>query len=315
MTLLNQTGVAIASMAVAFYLLYRFCRTRRNVYAAGFLAAILVASLTRNVVQIHVFAVIVLAAVCFFFMGRPRSIGTLTINLVLVALIAFWPVRAMVMYSTFDVSTHTGYNRSGALWIKPDSVPPPSQWPDNIQRNATLLSSGWNTQETLKDNYRLGSAANELMIKHPFEAGKRLLRSLTITLPVMFRSIYVQWYNAYLFASPLAPKLDWVFSGLRFVALIVLSFVIVFLTAGWRGTRRWLRRYLWFVIVWVLVAIPVAFSNRYWPPDVPEPVHSEADRLRELIDTPIYVVMVFAAWLVTQRIAARIRPGASHPSA
>jgi hypothetical protein len=314
MTLLNQTGVAIASMAVAFYLLYRFCRTRRNAYAAGFLAALLVASLTRNVVQIHVFAVIVLAAVCFYFMGRPRSIGALAINLVLVALIAFWPIRAMVMYSTFDVSTHTGYNRAGALWIKPDTVPEPP-WPQNIQQNATLLSSGWNTQETLKDNYRLGSAANEFMVKHPLEAGQRLLKSLTITVPVMFRSIYVQWYDAFLFASPLAPKLDWVFTGVRFVGLILLSFVVVFVSAGWGGTRRWLRRYLWFVVFWTLVAIPVFFSNRYWPPEVPEPVHSEADRLRGLIDTPVYVVMVFAAWLVTQRVAARIRPGASRHAA
>ncbi|MBK9739445.1 MAG: hypothetical protein IPO93_08005 [Actinobacteria bacterium] len=306
MTLLNQTGLAIAAMAAAWYLLYRFCRTRRNVYAIGFLAALLVASLTRNVVQIHVFVVVLVAAVCFYFMGRPRSLRALVVSLFLVALIAFWPARAWVMYSTFDVSTHTGYNRAGALWINPNTVPEPA-WPDNITANATLLSSGWNTQETLKDNYRLGAAANELMLHHPVEAGQRLLKSLTITMPVAFRSIYVQWYNAFLYASPLAPPLDWIFSGLRFVGLIVLSFAVVFVTAGWRGSRRILRQYLWFIVFWVLVAIPVAFSNRYWPPEVPEPVHSEADRLRALIDVPVYVVMVLAASIVVRRSAEAIR--------
>ena len=307
MTLLNQTGLAIAAMAAAFYLLFRFCKTRRNLYAIGFFAAILAASLTRNVVQIHVLVVIVLAAVCFYYMGRPRSLWALVANLLLVVLISFWPARAMVMYSTFDVSTHTGYNRAGALWINPNTVPEPAVWPENIQRNATLLSSGWNTQETLKDNYRLGAAANDLMLRHPIEAGQRLLKSLTITMPVMFRSIYVQWYDAFLFANPAAHTLDWIFSGLRFVGLIVLSFAIVFVTAGWQGTRRFLRRYAWFVVFWVLVAIPVAFSNRYWPPEVPEPVHSEADRLRGLIDVPVYVVMILAASIVGRRIVDGIQ--------
>ena len=106
---------------------------------------------------------------------------------------------------------------------------------------------------------------------------------------------------------PLAPPLDWIFSGLRFVGLIVLSFAVVFVTAGWRGSRRILRQYLWFIVFWVLVAIPVAFSNRYWPPEVPEPVHSEADRLRALIDVPVYVVMVLAASIVVRRSAEAIR--------
>ncbi|MEI8082739.1 MAG: hypothetical protein WCI74_12930, partial [Actinomycetes bacterium] len=303
-TLLSQPGLAMATMAVAFYLLYRFCRTRRNIYAAAFLAALLTASLTRNVVQIHVFVIVVIAAIAFYLMGRPRSVGALVINLALVVLIGSWPTRAFVMYSTFDVSTHTGYNRAGALWIKPDSVPVPA-WPENIQRNATVLSSGWNTQETLKDNYRLGAAANELMLRHPLDAAGRLMKSLTITIPAGLRSIYVQWYDSFLFANPFVPWIDWFFSGFRFPLLIGASFTIFFGTRGWSGTRRWARRYAWFLVIWILIAIPVAFSNRYWPPDAAEPTASEADRLRSLIDIPIYVVMTYALWTVVNRVRAR----------
>lgn len=150
MTLLTQTGMAIAAMAVAFYLLYRFSRTRRNVYAFGFLVALLAASLTRNVVQIHVFVVIAVAAFSFWWIGRPRRWWALVVNLLLVVMIGFWPARAYVLCSTFDVSTHTGYNRAGALWINPLDVPIPEQYPANIEENAVRLSSGWNTQETLK---------------------------------------------------------------------------------------------------------------------------------------------------------------------
>ncbi len=246
MMLLNQTGLAIAAMAVAFYLLYRFCRTRRNAYAAGFLLALLVASMTRNVVQIHVFVIVAVAAVSFYFMGRPRRWWALAVNLLLVALIGFWPARAYVLYSTFDVSTHTGYNRAGALWINPLEVPVPEEYPANINENAVRLSSGWNTQETLKDNYRLGNAANDLIVHQPVEAFTRAARSLTITMPTMFRSIKVQWYNTYDFEFPLAPALDWLFSGWRFVVMILGSLVIVVRDAGLRGTWRRVRRYGWF---------------------------------------------------------------------
>ena len=306
MTLLNQTGLAMAAMAATFYLLYRFCKTRRNVYAYGFFIGFFVASMTRNVVQIHVLAILVVAAIAFYFMGRPRKARALIINLSLVAVMCIWPTRAFVMYSTFDVSTHTGYNRAGALWINPNTVPDPV-WPDNINRNATLLSSGWNTQQTLKDNYRLGLASNELILHHPFEAAKRVIKSLQITIPAAFRSTYDQWYNAFSLNNPISPKLDWIFSGFRFAFLILLSFAMVFGARGVRGTARLFKRYAWFVVFWVLVAIPVALSNIYWPVTIPEPTHSEADRLRGLIDVPIYVVMVLAVAIATRWLKLRIR--------
>ncbi len=307
LTLLNQTGLAIAAMAVAFYLLYRFCRTRRNRYAFGFLAALLVASMTRNVVQVHVYVVLIVAGISFYLLGRPRRWWALVVNVLLVLLIGAWPTRAYVMYSTFDVSTHTGFNRAGALWINPLEVSVPDAYPDNINANAVRLSSGWNTQETLKDNYRLGMAADDFVLRHPGEAMVRAARSLTITVPTMFRSIYVQWYNAFDFAFPLSKPLDWVFSGWRFVVLILATMAIIVRHFGWRGTLQRFRRYSWFLVFWVLTAIPVFLSNRYWPPDVPEPVHSEADRLRGLIDVPVYVLMAYAAWIVTTGVVRRVR--------
>ncbi len=71
---------------------------------------------------------------------------------------------------------------------------------------------------------------------------------------------------------------------------------------GIRGTGQRAIRYGWFAVFWTLAAIPILLSNRYWPPSIPEPTHSEADRLRALVDVPIYVLMTFAAFLVVQRI-------------
>lgn len=367
MSLLSQTAPAIASMAVAFYLLYRFCRTRRYVYAAGFFTALLVASLTRNVVQIHVLIILVIAAVALWVMTWQRRAWMLGLNLALVALLALWPTRAYVLYATFDVSTHTGYNRAGALWIHPESVPalvPTSvkqqydeleatreavedptalvalspaevqdlrskltqlegEWipiqerfpgldfstvgtyPDRLVNNSLRLSSGWNTQELLLGNYRLGEAANSYIVKQPGEALGAVIRSLSITVPTIFRSVSVQWYNGFSYTFPLSPPLDWIFSSWRFALLIGIAIGVIITHFGLKGTWRRVIRYGWFAVFWLLTAVPVLLSNRYWPPEIPEPTHSEADRLRALVDVPIYVLMAFAAYLAWQWIQRR----------
>jgi len=367
MSLLSQPGPAIAAMAVAFYLLYRFCRTRRYAYAAGFLGALLVASLTRNVVQIHVLIILVIAAVALWVMTWQRRAWMLAVNLALVALLALWPTRAYVLYATFDVSTHTGYNRAGALWINPESVPElvptsvkqqydelaatrkavedptalvtlsptevqdlrskltqlESEWipvqerfpgvdfstvgtyPDRLINNSLRLSSGWNTQELLLGNYRLGEAANSFIVQHPTEALGAAIRSLSITVPTIFRSVSVQWYNGFSYTFPLSPPLDWIFSSWRFALLIGVALSVIVAHFGLKGTWRRVIRYGWFAVFWLLTAVPVLLSNRYWPPEIPEPTHSEADRLRALVDVPIYVLMTFAAYLAWQWIRRR----------
>ena len=254
------------------------------------------------------FVIIVIAAFAFFFMGKPRTWKTGVTYLLLIIGIALWPLRAYLMYSTFDVSTHTGYNRAGALWIHPLTVKEPT-WPANIIQNGTALSSGWNTQETLRDNYRLGSAANEMMLERPLEALSRLWDSAQITLPVMFRSVYVQWENAFILNFPPARFLDTLFSGWSFPLIIVAAAAILLLRAVRLGDIKVVVRYGWFAIFWVIVAIPVLFSNRYWPEDQVVPIHSEADRLRGLIEVPVLVLVFFAVFVAVQWIRRNLSLG------
>ena len=366
---LNQTGLAICSMAIALYLLFRFCKTRLHIYASGFLIALLVASLTRNVVQIHVLFILLIAVIAFWWMTVGRRSWMLVVNLLLVGLIAAWPIRAFALYATFDVSTHTGYNRAGALWINPQSVPEmvpidvkqqyrsyassrdqlndPSalaqltpteiqelrsrflveenQWqrvqeeypgvdiaeadvyPDRLLQNATRLSSNFNTQETLRANYRLGKVANDYLLRQPIDAIVSASQSLSITVPTMFRSIYTQWGNAFNTTFPGVNILDWIFSGWRFGLLIATSAAIIIRHLGIKGTATMMRRYAWFAVFWVLTLIPVLLSNRYWPPDIPKPTHSEADRLRALVDIPVYVMITVAGLLVVNRLRRAYR--------
>lgn len=178
-------------------------------------------------------------------------------------------------------------------------------YPQRLVDNALRLSSGWNTQDLVLGNYRLGEAANSFILEQPLVATSAALRSLTITVPTIFRSVSVQWYNGFSYTFPLSQPLDWVFSQWRFALLIGLTVLIVVVHFGLRGTWQRVIRYGWFAVFWILTAIPILLSNRYWPPSIPEPTHSEADRLRALVDVPIYVLMTFAAYLVVQGIRRR----------
>lgn len=306
MTLLEPTPAAIPAMAGMFYLLYRFLKTRNLWYATGFFAVLLVASLVRNVVQIHVLVILVVVLISFWLIARKRSAGAQILNCILVALIFFWPMRAFVMYDTFDVSTHTGYHRAGALWIDPRTVAEP-EYPARIITNTLVFSSRFNTQDAVKDNFRLSAAANQMMIHQPMESARRMLDSLRITVPNALLPVTSTTRNAMVDAAPWRAPLDLLFSGWRYLLLILGSAIMIVWSRGRKGTLQLLRRYGWFVVFWVLALIPVAFSNRFWPPGSEDagPLHTEAARLKGLIDIPVYVLLIYAVWLLVARFVAR----------
>lgn len=308
MTLLEPTPLSLTLVTIMFYLLYRFLKTRRMGYSTAFFAVLLVASMSRNIVQLHVMAVLAIAVVAFWFMSPRRSKWLFAANIILVLLTFFWPTRAYVMYGTWDVSTHTGYHRAGALWIDPRTAAEPS-YPFHISDNALAFTSRFNTQPLVAENYKLGLAANELMLSDPVEAAQRLARSLTITVPNALLPVTETTGNYLVDTFWWKAPYEWIFSGWRYLALILGAAALIIWSRGWRGSWHLLRRYGWFVVFWGLVAIPVAFSNRYWPPGSEDlgPIHTEAARLKAFLEVPIYVVIVYGLWCGVGRMRNRSR--------
>ncbi|CAB4922043.1 unannotated protein [freshwater metagenome] len=309
MTLLEPTPLAISSIAVTFYLLYRFLKTRKLGYATGFFAALLIASLSRNAVQIHVLVILAIAVIAFWFMSKNRSWWIQGLNIMLVALIFVWPVRSQIMFSTFDVSSHTGYHRSGALWIDPKSVPetPDTVYPQNILENGPVFSSAFNTQEILRENYRLTRAANDFMMQHPVEAVQRMIDSVKITSENALTPVSVTTRNYMIEGVFWKSTYEFMLSGWRYLLLVLASAAVIIWSRGWRGTKQLMMKYGWFAAFWILIAIPVAFSNRYWTAEgeTAGPFHTEASRLKGLIEIPVYSLVVYALWIVVQKINIR----------
>jgi len=307
MTLLEPTPLSMTLVTLMFYLLYRFLKTRSMGYSTAFFGALLVASLSRNVVQLHVMAILAVTVVAFWFMARNRRKDLLAVNVILVLLTFFWPTRAFIMYGTWDVSTHTGYHRAGALWIDPRTAPEPA-YPFHISDNALSFTSRFNTQTLVADNYKLGLAANDLILSDPLEAGSRMARSLTITVPNALLPITETTFNYLVDQFWWSGPYEWLFSGWSYVLLHLGAAVVIIWSRGASGSLRLLRRYGWFAVFWALVAIPVAFSNRYWPPGSEDlgPIHTEAARLKTFLEVPLYAVVVYAAWVLVAVVRVRI---------
>lgn len=368
MTLLEPTPLSMALVTASFFVLYRFLKTRQASYSVAFFLLLLIASWSRNIVQLHVMVILFIAVISFWFMANNRKGLTLAVNLGLLILIFFLPVKTYVLFGSWDVSTHTGYHRAGALWIDPRTVANPipqslvdqydeyrrarqaaedpallaqmtpeqireaqaefaaveQRWneqssgldldfargavyPDHIVENALKFSSRFNTREQVLDNFKLTAAANELMLSQPVEAGQRLIRSLGITIPNALLPITETTGNYLVDSFWWKGPIEWVFSGWRYGLLLLLSAVVIGVTRGVQGTLDLLRRYLWFGIFWILIAIPVMFSNRYWPPGSEDsgPIHVEAARLKAFLEVPIYVVIWYAVWLLGSAIINR----------
>lgn len=305
MMLLEPSPLAVTFISVMFYLLYRFLRTRRLGYVTGFLLALLLASLTRNVTQSHVLVIVVVAVIAFWFMASRRAWWVMALNVVLLGLLFVMPVKQQVMYGTWDTSTYSGYHRAGMLWIDPRTVPD-AQYPQHIIDNALTFSSRANTQETLKDNYRLSAAANELLLSDPLDAASRLGRSLTITVPEALRPTSAYTQNFLVDRLPWRAAYDWLFSGWRYVLLILAVLATILWSRGLAGTGRLLRRYGWFLVFYGLIAAPVLWSNRYFPGREDEgPIWTDAVRLKIFLEIPFFVLLVYAVWLVAQRARGR----------
>ncbi len=311
MMLLEPTPPALLFIVAAFYFLYRFLKTRRLGYATGFFAAVLLASVTRNLMQPHFFAVIVVALIAFWFMASKRAWWALALNIVLVGLMLVLPLKQYIMYDTFDTSTYGGYHRVGPLWIDPRTVAD-VEYPPDIVDNALAFSSRYNTQETLKDNYRLSAAADRFVVEHPFEAVQNLARSVTITMPQIFRPTSEYTQNYLVATLPWRAAFDWVFSTWHYLLLMLASAVIIILAKGRAGSLRLLRRYAWFLAFFALLVIPVVWSNRYTPgAEDLGPIWTEATRLKIFLEVPVFVCIAYALWLITRTGRQRAREAQS----
>jgi hypothetical protein len=296
--LLEPSELSLLMVSLMYFSLYRFLKTRRAGYVPLFLLALFAASLSRSFIQIYVLAIIVVAVASFWWMSSNRKKALLwqIPNVILIALIFVHPVKQFVMYETWSTTSYGGYHRVGMLGVDPTSIPQPA-YPQYIVDNALAFSSHYNTQETLKDNYRLEAAANTYLKENPVDSTKALANSLTITIPELLRptSMYVQ--NFLVEGLPWTNPYNWLFSGWRYLLLIAAAAALIIASRGRQGTWLLLKRYAWFAVFWALIAIPVLWSNRFYPGrEIEGPIWTDAIRQKIFLEVPVYVLLVYSLW-------------------
>ena len=143
---------------------------------------------------------------------------------------------------------------------------------------------------------------------------KAMANSLTITVPELLRptSMYVQnflveglpWTNAY----------NWLFSGWRYLLLIAAAAALIIASRGRQGTWLLLKRYAWFAVFWALIAIPVLWSNRFYPGrEIEGPIWTDAIRQKIFLEVPVYVLLVYSLWAtIHSRRVKHVNSDAQH---
>jgi len=298
MMLLDSTPLAMVFISWACYFLFRFLRTRRMIYVSAFLVAALFASLARNVTQAHVLVVIAVFVAVSWWLARRRTWWLMAVNGVLVVLLFVMPVKQFIMYGTTDTSSFSGLHRVGMLWINPHTVPEPD-FPKDILGNAERFQSKYNTTDMIRDNYRLSNGSFEAWTSNPVGSVFAMARSLSITVPAALEpgSSYVD--NVLVGELPWKGLYDWVFSGWRYVAIVLGAIAVV----GWQrrpqGLALLLRRYGWFLAFYALIAAPVLWSHRFIPgEEFRGPVWTDAVRLKMFLEVPLVALVAYALWIL-----------------
>jgi hypothetical protein len=370
MTLLDPSPLATLTISAALLLLYLFLRTRNLGYATGFFAVLVLASLSRSIVQVHVLVVVIVALVAFWFMAKQRNAALMAFNVVFVGLLFVMPIKMQMLYATWDSTSFGGYHRVGMLWIDPNTIPQPVPesatlqyqlleqareeaenprrlaqltpeeirstqrqyaearrawemqradyprvdftqaigYPERIIRNALKFTASFNTSQQVLDNFRLGAAANAFITHQPIEAAQRLMKSVGLTLPEAFRPASEYTQNYFVESLPWRGLWDWMFSGWRYLLMIVGAAAVIVWRRGWLQVAQLLRRYAWFAVFYALLALPILLSNRYRPGEEElGPIWTDAMRQKVFLEIPVWAVLGYALWLVASRTGRKIR--------
>jgi hypothetical protein len=308
MTLLDPSPLSMTFITATFFFLFLFLKFRRLVYSMGFFVSLLLASLSRSVTQPHVLIIVVASGVAFWILAERRSWILMFANVVLIALMFVMPMKQHALFATFDTTSFGGYHRVGMLWISPSSVKT-DPTPQYAVDNALSFTSRYNTQTNVRDNYRLSEAANTFIRDHPVQAMSNLGRSLGVTLPELLRPSSSYTQNYLVEKLPWRTAFDWIFSGWRYIALVLLALLGILRYRGWRSCVLSIRRYGWFFVYYALIALPILFSNRYRPEDESlGPVWTDASRQKVFLEVPVLVVITYALWLAVSSSKKRQEP-------
>jgi len=339
-TLLEPSELSLVSVSFSFYFLYRFLRTRRPGYASAFLGALLVASWARSFIQIYVLVILIVAVASFHIMSkkRYRRWAWTALNIGILVLIFAYPVKQFIMFDTWSTTTFGGYHRVGMLHLDPREVQAPTAtgaetpvdgWasiedqvasasgtiiveepPQDIIDNALRFSSRFNTQELVRDNYRLEAAANQYLLNYPLESMQGLIRSLGITVPETLKPTSVYTNNVIVESLPYRGIWDWLVSGWRLIAILAAAVLWTVYQRRWSGTIELAKRYGWLGLYFVLIMLPIIFSNRYYPGREDEgPIWTDAVRQKMFLALPVSVFVIYALATVSSDLRSRANRG------
>lgn len=302
MQMLDPSPLATTFITASLFTLFMFLKSRNMIWATYFYASLLLASLSRSVVQPHVLLVILFSLYVFWRLSAKRSTWLLYINTLMVVAICAVPLKQQLLFGTLDASTFGGHHRSSMIWVDPRTV---SAAPvaDRYVESAQVFISKYNNEQNVRENITLTAEANRVIVEEPLRALEGVVKTLQITIPEAMRPSTDYASNPFVDRLPWKNVYSWFLSGWRYVTILVAAIGAVFWLYGWRWVAGRVRDYGWFVAAYAAFAVPLLVGNRYYPGQEDlGPMWTEITRQRIFIEPPLFVFVAFAFWSVYRRV-------------
>jgi hypothetical protein len=201
------------------------------------LSALLLLSWTRSLFQVQLLFPLILFSAYRFIRKRdfsPSSVARLS----LVLLLAFLPLKQFVLFGTFSTSSFVGAHQLGLIQHEPtDEELNSVDVPDRLITNASKVESKYNSVANAVDNFRQESVFRDRLLQAPLVS----LSNVPNTMLKVGRNALsaTQEYQPNQASGnlPWASLSRWIFSGWRYLTLVVIALVGLFVRVRFSDSR------------------------------------------------------------------------------
>jgi ABC-type uncharacterized transport system YnjBCD permease subunit len=136
-----------------------------------------------------------------------------------------------------------------------------------------------------------------------------LAKSLAITIPETLNPTSMYTNNVIVESLPYRGVWDWLVSGWRIIAILAAAVILTIYQRRWAGILQLAKRYAWLGLYFVLIMLPIIFSNRYYPGREDEgPIWTDAVRQKMFLALPVSVFVILAVARAFSHVSRSKKP-------
>ncbi len=287
---------SLLSSFLITWLIYELWRILKSDGSAIRLAlAASLSFLTRTIFQWYFFPIF-LVSILIMNIKRRDAIVSVTI---FGTVVLFWCLKQFVLFHTLSTTTFAGYHKTGVIWYQP----PKSQihkYDKQIKveypPSAAKYGNQHNSETTWRDNLIHSAIFSDLLKANYKKCVQEIIRSFRFNFSNYWLPSGGNMANVFTDKLPWLLLYQWVFSGSRFICLIVFSSLFWCCSSG-NLRKENMTKVFGFLLVLGYIFLISNLCNRLW--------WTEAFRIKFFLE-PVYFVFIFSQiYIATKTLLSR----------